>query len=266
MLALLPPLVFTLLVTRRRLGFVVLAVALALVALQMLRTRRGLFLRLLPVALVALGVYVVIFWNGTGVLSEPIRAFRSLIAPATQRDIFSNTWRELENQNIAYNIGTAPVTGLGFGRPYSLVVAQPSLDATGFTYWRYIAHNAIYWVWMKMGLVGFVLFWNLMGSAVVVGLVTFRRLRDRYLQALALVVSGVVLMQVIFSYGDLGLTYSRSMIFLGCMLGMLAVLARLPALEDASGAEVSELTARWRARRGVAAPAPAPAPAAGEPG
>ena len=29
-------------------------------------------------------------------------------------------------------------------------------------------------------------------------------------------------MQVIFSYGDLGLTYSRSMIFLGCMLGVLA--------------------------------------------
>ena len=73
-----------------------------------------------------------------------------------------------------------------------------------------------------MGLIGFILFWNLVGSAVVLGIVTFRQLRDGYLQALALAVAGVVLMQVIFSYGDLGLTYSRSMIFLGCMLGVLA--------------------------------------------
>jgi hypothetical protein len=108
-------------------------------------------------------------------------------------------------------------------------VAQPPLDATGFTYWRYMAHNAIYWVWMKMGLIGFILFWNLIGSATVLGLVTFRRLGDGYLKALALAAAGVVIMQVIFSYGDLGLTYSRSMIFLGCMLGLLA---RLPAFAD----------------------------------
>jgi hypothetical protein len=229
MLVVLPPLVFTLLVTNRRLGFVVLSVGLALVALILLRTRRDLFLRLTPVALAGLVIYTALFWNGTGTLSEPIRAVRSLVAPATERDLSSNAWRELENINISYNIRTAPFTGLGFGRPYSFAVEQPALDATGFTYWRYIAHDAIYWVWMKMGVIGFVLFWYLIGSAVVLGLITFRQLRDGYLRAIALVVAGVVLMQVIFSYGDLGLTYSRSMIFLGCMLG---VLARLPALGD----------------------------------
>ena len=45
-------------------------------------------------------------------------------------------------------------------------------------------------------------------------------------------------MQVIFSYGDLGLTYSRSMIFLGCMLGMLAA---FPALENQADAEENRL-------------------------
>ena len=54
MLVVLPPLVFTLLVTNRRLGFVVLAVGLALVALLLLRTRRDLFLRLVPLVLVGL--------------------------------------------------------------------------------------------------------------------------------------------------------------------------------------------------------------------
>ncbi|MEO8285474.1 MAG: O-antigen ligase family protein [Chloroflexota bacterium] len=236
MLWVLPPLIFTLLVTNRRLGFVVLAVGLALVAILLLRTRRDLFLRIAPVVLVGVIIYVPLFWNGTGTLSEPIRAVRSLVAPATERDRSSNAWRDLENTNIDYNLSTAPITGLGFGRPYTFIVAQPPLDATGFTYWRYIAHNAIYWVWMKMGIIGFILFWNLMGSAAVLGLVTFRQQRDGYIKALALVVAGVVLMQVIFSYGDLGLTYSRSMIFLGCMLGMLA---RLPALSEPESVTVS---------------------------
>src|SRR5262249_8482089 len=86
-------------------------------------------------------------------------------------------------------------------------------------------HNAIYWVWMKMGAAGFILFWNVVGSAIVLGLVTFRRLRDGYLKAIVLTAAGVVLMQVIFSYGDLGLTYSRSMLLLGCMIGVLAWIA-----------------------------------------
>lgn len=241
MFAVLPLLVLTLLATNRRLGFVVLAVGLALVALILLRTRRDIFLRLAPLAVVALSIYTVVFWNNTGVLGQPIRAVRSIVTPATERDRSSNAWRELENRNLSYNISTAPITGLGFGRPYAFAVAQPPLDATGFVYWRYITHNAVYWVWMKMGLGGFILFWNLIGSAVVLGLVTFRGLNDTYLKALALVAAGVVMMQAIFSYGDLGLTYARSMIFLGCMLGMLV---RLPALADQAASEDAGSPAR----------------------
>jgi hypothetical protein len=239
MYAILPPLVFTLLVTRRRLGFVVLVAGLALVVLLLLRTRRDLFFRIVPVAVVVLGLYVAIFWNGTGALSEPIRAFRSIVAPTTERDRQSNSWRVLENLNIDYNLRVAPVTGLGFGRPYSFVVEQPALDATGFVYWRYIAHNAIYWVWMKMGLVGFVLFWNVIGSGIVAGIVAIRRLRSGFLRALALMATATVIMQAIFSYGDLGLTYSRSMIFLGCMLGLLA---RLPAFDGPPTVDDTEVT------------------------
>jgi len=229
MLVVLPFLLFTLFVTNRRLGFVVLVAGLLLVAVLLLRTRRDLFLRLAPLVLIGLVVYVFLFWNNTGAVGAPIRAIRSIGAPVSERDRSSNAWRDLENTNIDYNLRIAPITGVGFGRPYSFIVAEPPLDATGFTYWRYIAHNAIYWVWMKMGIVGFVLFWFMVGSATVLGLITFRQLRDGYLKAIALMVSGVVIMQVIFSYGDLGLTYSRSMIFLGCMLGLLVL---LPAIAN----------------------------------
>jgi len=81
----------------------------------------------------------------------------------SERDRLSDDWRILENQNITLNIQSAPITGLGFGRPYRYFVPQPSLDDTGFVYWSYITHNAIFWVWMKMGLLGFISFWYLMG-------------------------------------------------------------------------------------------------------
>jgi hypothetical protein len=64
-------------------------------------------------------------------------------------------------------------------------------------------------------------------------------------------VAGVVLMQVIFSYGDLGLTYSRSMVFLGCMLGVLAI---LPALEQEGQAEVKSTPAQRVEHRAEPAP------------
>jgi hypothetical protein len=248
MLAVLLPLVFTLLVTNRRIGFVVLAAGLALLGVLLLRTRRDLFLRIVPLVILGLGIYIPLFWNNTGTLGAPIRAVRSIVAPATERDRSSNAWRQLENTNINYNIRYATIAGLGFGRPYAFIVAQPPIDATGFTYWRFIAHNAIYWVWMKMGAVGFILFWNVVGSAVVLGLVTFRQVRDGYLKAVALAAAGAVLMQIIFSYGDLGLTYTRSMIFLGCMFGVLAVVPALASTEEepqTANAQAGPAARRW---------------------
>lgn len=221
------PILLTLLVTRRRIGFVVLAVGLLLLVGLLLRTRRDLFFRVVPIALLVLGLYTATFWNATNAFGEPIRAFRSQFSPTSERDRLSNAWRVLENANIEYNIRRAPIIGLGFGRPYQFSVEQPSLDETGFTYWHYIAHNAIFWVWMKMGVIGFIGFWYLIGSAIIAGLLAFRQLTDGYLRAVVLLAVGLVVMQVFFSYGDLGLTYSRSMIVFGAMLGLIA---RLPAL------------------------------------
>jgi hypothetical protein len=228
MLYLLLPLVFTLLATKRRIGFIVLALGLVLVAFSLLHSRRELLLKVGPPIMVLVLAYFVIFWNAQGALGQPVRAFRSQIGQASERDRLSNLWREAEKANIAFNIKKSPVLGLGYGQPYQFVVFEANLDDTGFVYWRYITHNAIFWVWMTMGLGGFVAFWYLLGSGIALGLATFRRLNDGYLQALALFAVGMIIMQIFFSYGDLGLTYARNMIYLGCLLGMIV---RLPALE-----------------------------------
>lgn len=230
MLWLLPPIVFAELATGRRIAFFVLATGLLVIGLALLRTRTNLFLKIAPLTLLLCATYGVLFWDSKGIVAEPLRAVKSQTGYTTERDRRSDLWRDLENMNIAHNIRSAPLLGLGFGRPYEFAVAQPSLDLSGFVYWTYITHNAIFWIWMKMGALGFVAFWYLFGSALVQALVTFRRLSDGYLRAIALAIGGLVVMQLVFSYGDLGLTYARTMIFLGCMLG---VLVRLPTIAAA---------------------------------
>jgi O-antigen ligase len=149
-------------------------VGLLLVGLSLFTTNRRLFFKIVPIVAIVVA-YVAAFWNQTDtVLGEPARAFKSQLGYTSLRDERSDIWRELERQNITQNIQSAPLTGLGFGRPYRFFVEQPTLVGTRFVYWTYITHNAIFWVWMKMGAIGFVAFWFLRGSAIVQGLVTFR--------------------------------------------------------------------------------------------
>jgi hypothetical protein len=237
MLLALPVIGVTELATARRNAFIILAVGLILLGISLWRFKTSLFNKSLPAVLIVLSVYTIAFWDNTeGTLGQPIRAFKSQIGYASERDRLSDYWRILENQNIDLNIKANPILGIGLGRPYAFYIEEPSLDATGFVYWDYITHDAIMWVWMKMGLYGFITFWYLCGSAMVYGLVTFKRLSDGYLRAIALTIVALVAMQVVFSYTDLGLTYSRSMIFLGCMLGLLVRLQEFEAPASAVAA------------------------------
>ena len=96
----------------------------------------------------------------------------------------------------------------------------------------WIPHNEILWIWLKMGTVGFVIFWLFIGTAIVQGSLILRKLRDPYFQALAATILAFILMQVIIAYADLQLTFYRNMIYLGVMLG---VLVRLEALDEQRG-------------------------------
>jgi hypothetical protein len=230
LILLFPPVMFTMFATTRRMAFITLAFGALLVGLSLLNRNRRLFFRIAPVVLVLGVIYLGAFWNNTDSLAgQPARTLKSQIGYTDARDAQSDYWRELENLNIAENIRSSPIVGLGFGQPYQFYVTQPTLEGSGFVYWIYITHNAIFWVWMKMGAVGFLLFWWLMGSAIAYGLILFRTLEDSFLRIAGLFAAVVTVVCVVFAYGDLGLTYARPMIFLGLVLGLLA---RLPYLVD----------------------------------
>ena len=228
-IALMPFVALALVLNKRRTGFIVLALALVFGALLLL-TERGLRRRVLPVVVLTALVsacYVAVFWDSRAPVAQPVQAVRSVVEPTSREDFLSNQFRSQEKTNIERTIQYAPVTGIGFGRQYESWVRQHSLDATGATYWRFIPHNQIYWLWIKMGPAGFVAFWYVMGSALILASLTYRRLHDPDLKALALVIAGMVAMQMVFSYGDGMLNVGRNMAFLGGLFGALASLWRL---------------------------------------
>ncbi len=245
---LLPFTVFTILATRRRAALFALLVGGAALLFTLPPRHRALLPRIfVPLFLVGL-IYVGAFYNSTATIAKPIQMVKSLYQPSDPRDVSSNEYRNLEQYDVMMTIRRNPILGLGFGRPYEMLVQLPPIP---FPLRDYIPHNEVLWIWLKMGTVGFIIFWLFIASAVVQASLILRRLKDPFFQSLAAMILTLVLMQVVVSYADLQMTFYRNMIYLGVMLG---VLVRLDVLDPT--------LARLRARAAATAPA-APLPVAG---
>lgn len=223
-----PFLLLQIVANQRRAAFISLAIGLIVAGVMLLSDQRirANVIRISIVFAVLLAGYVAVFWNATGPAAEPVYLVRSLLSRSDSADGASNDWRAMERVNIEETIDRSPLLGIGFGRQYRFWIEEPSLDPTGFTYWRFVSHNVIYWLWMKLGVIGFAAFWYLLGSVVLLGTLTFRRLVDPNLRALVLMVVALVAMQATFSYGDIGLASGRNMVLLGALFGVLATIDR----------------------------------------
>ena len=134
------------------------------------RRRRMAYLVLAGSVLIA--AYLSAFWNSEGNIAEPARAIRSIIEP-DERDYLSNLYREAENKNLQYMIGLSPYVGIGFGKPIQVVYPMVDLTST-WSLQLYLPHNNLLWLWMRMGIVGFLIFWTMVGAAVLVILSSIR--------------------------------------------------------------------------------------------
>jgi len=213
--------------TQRRAGYVGLAmICIAIATLFVIRDpRRG-----WPIVIagaLALGAYVPIFWNDTGPIGQPIRAIRAgLDDPGVSvRDQLSDRFRVIENSNIAFTMKMVPLTGVGVGQPYELKQQPPRLPAS-FTFWQYITHNALLWLWLKAGPLGAFALWWLVARVALFGSALWARMKDPELRWLATIPIAFIVGQVIFSSVELGLNYSRCMILLGIGLGSASYLER----------------------------------------
>ena len=106
-----------------------------------------------------------VFWNRDGGIAAPAASVRSVFEPS-ERDYLSNLYRDQENANLKYTISFSPVVGIGFGRPFQVIV--PMVDLTKeWAFQFYMPHNNMLWLWMRMGVIGFVIFWVAIGAAIM---------------------------------------------------------------------------------------------------
>lgn len=212
---------FALMASERRSGQIAVIIAFVALSLVFLAKHRKAFLVVSLPVVIAFSVYLPVFWNSSGVLGQPARAVRSLYQP-DPRDFSSNFYREMEKINIYATIRANPIAGVGFGRPFLIIIQL--VDVSFWPLWMHQPHNNIMWIWLKMGAVGFIAFWTLMGTALMRAAHLAGRLRAPEARVFAVLTLCGLITSLVFCYVDLALTGARVTVLLGTLMGGLAVL------------------------------------------
>jgi O-antigen ligase len=217
---LLPVVIAANLANNRRTAWVVLGVGLAVllaIGLVCLPNRRRMLLRVLVVTLVISAVYFPLYWNKNGGLAQPARAVHSLIS-ADHRDASSDLYRIQEDANLKLNIKEGGLLGKGFGVPidYALPIANiKTIDPLI----AYVPHNGVYYILMRMGLLGGIAFWALVGAAIVAGCRLAKSV-DRELAVIGALVACSVVGYVFEGNLDQGFFFYRVAFLVGALLGL----------------------------------------------
>jgi hypothetical protein len=187
--------------------------------------RKGLLI--LAVIFVSLGgAYVAVFWHSSGSIGEPARAVVSVFYP-DPNDVSSNVYRLIEDTNLKYTVKLNPM-GMGFGKPFVQLIPLPNILILD-PYYLYVPHNTIYWVWMRLGPIGYFALWYLFGAIIIRGSIISRQLQNRYLQLVAIYIVAITFMEIIVAFADYQLFFYRNVIYLGLLAG---ILMKLPSLDD----------------------------------
>jgi len=194
--------------------------------------RRGRLAVAVAVVAVVLSVYVPAFWTSTSSLARPVQAFRSVSSP-DYRNQASNDYRDAENRDLEYNIKKTTPVGMGFGIKYQTPI--PLIDVSKIDpLIAYIPHNTILYLWWRVGLGGFIVFWAVIGTGIIgaCALVRARRRGEDPSDAmLGALVVGLLLGYLAEAWFDQGMTSVRIAIETGALLGVMdGVLLRRMAL------------------------------------
>lgn len=220
-----------------------IVVAWALIFIVKPRARKALAIGMAVGIVVTVG-YVLAFGQASGIWAAPARSVMSIISPSPSdtADINSNLYRDNENYDLKYTVSKNPL-GMGFGKmflqPKLLQNATYGDPANGGNPYQYVPHNTVYWVWMRLGPIGYLAFWYLLGTVIICGCLIARQLRDRYLQLVAIYIVAVTFMEIIVAYSDYQLYAYRNVIYLGLLIG---ILMKLPALDQNKEPDVNEST------------------------
>ncbi|MGA9118635.1 MAG: O-antigen ligase family protein [Bacteroidota bacterium] len=212
----------------RRAAYASLAVSLLTFAALL---PRPVLLRVLKYAAIGgfvAGVYAVAFWGSNSRLAAPINQIRSGFvedeATIGERNFYSNLYRKLEDYNLAFTIRSSPLMGIGFGTKYDQPLA---LVAINYSLRDYMAHNNILWLMVKVGGIGFFLFWLFIDGFALRATALLARLDDPFLRAVTILIIVAVINQLVAAYFDLHLVRYRTNLYMGTLMGLFPTIERI---------------------------------------
>jgi O-antigen ligase len=186
-------------------------------------------------------VYLPAYWNKTGGLAQPARAIHSQISP-DPRDAASNLYRLQENANLKYNIHQAGLLGRGFGVPINY--ALPIVDISNIDpNIKYVPHNGVLYIVMRMGILGMVAFWALLGTAIIAGC-RLARVADREIAVVGALVASALVAYALEGSVDQGFFFYRIALVTGTLLGLAEAARRINASRQGTGSRARARSAR----------------------
>jgi hypothetical protein len=202
-------------------------VVLAAIGYECLPSRRQAIRRTVLVLCAISVVYFPLYWNKDGALAQPARAIHSEISPDA-RDASSDLYRVQENANLKLNIKQGGLLGKGFGVPidYALPIVNISdIDPEI----AYVPHNGVLYILMRMGILGAIAMWALLGTAIVAGC-RLARSADREIAVVGALVACSLVAYAIEGAIDQGFFFYRIAFVTGALLGLAEAARRLQRL------------------------------------
>ena len=231
----------------RRAGTAAIIIAIPIVfaaAYRALPNRRRLIGILGVVVPVLFYAYFLAFRHSDAIYAQPARAVESQYNP-DPRDLSSNLYRDAENADIMATIKLEPLLGYGYGK--RMLHAYPIADISKtYPWWDLIPHNSVFWVWMRVGSLGFISFWMMVSAIIITACQTAGRSDlETDEKAVCLLSIGAICMLTIFGLLDLQVSNFRDTLFVGLMAGAVdAILIR--KLREAALANPASVLPFWQ--------------------
>jgi len=233
---LLPVVIGADLVNNRRAAWFLLGaglLALIVVGYRSLPFRRRAIRRGVLVLLAISAVYLPAYWNKDGGFAQPARAVHSLISP-DPRDASSDLYRVQEDANLQLNIKEGGLLGTGFGVPINYALPIVDLKAIDPLI-TYIPHNGVLYILMRMGILGGLAFWALVGTGIVAG-VRLARAANREVAVIGAVAATSLVAYAFEGALDQGFFFYRIAFVTGALLGLAEAGRRVLRAESGAAA------------------------------
>jgi hypothetical protein len=209
----------------RRIAYVDIVLALALVYVLSPRHRMKRALTQLAVALIPVVLlYAGAGWNTKGgSFFRPVQKVRSIVAPvADSEEESSNVERDIENFNLLKSWERDMFVGQGFGHAFTEFLPSNDFAQSNF---GHVGHNSILWLLWIGGLSGFTAILMYLGVAAFFAARTLRRTTEFRDRAALLVALGVLLTYLNQAFGDMGLVSVQFVFFVAAAIAIIGRLA-----------------------------------------